>query len=58
MVLEIAKNFDVYFHAKKWTYSSPHSYDIAEILQAYYFGYFGHAWLWPSNRMASAGSKL
>ena len=40
------ENFDVYLHGKNEFYPSPHSWNIAKILQTCYYGYFGHVWLW------------
>ena len=40
----------VYLHVKNQLHASLLSWDIAEILQTCYFGYFGHAWPSPSRR--------
>ena len=47
-----------YLHAKNQLHISCLSWDIAMKLESCCFGYFKHAWLWPSKTMVSALRKL
>ena len=47
-----------YLHAKSQLHISCLSWDNAMKLESCCFGYFMHAWLWPSKTMVSALRKL